>query len=88
MKKKKIKIGIVGLGRVTNHYYNLFSKNKIKHAEIVSLCDKDLSAGRLYKKKFSVNYFKDYKNPEFYKNVDLVLILTPSGSHFKICEFF
>ena len=24
------------------------------------------------RKKFSVNYFNDYKNPEFYKNVDLV----------------
>ena len=52
MKKKKIKIGIVGLGRVTNHYYNLFSKNKIKNAEIVSLCDKDLSTSKFYKKNF------------------------------------
>jgi len=88
MKQKKIKIGIIGLGRVTNHYYNLFSKNKIKNAEIVSLCDKDLSTSKFYKKNFFVDCFKDYRNPEFYKNVDLILILTPSGSHFKICEFF
>ena len=40
------------------------------------------------KKNFFVDCFKDYRNPEFYKNVDLILILTPSGSHFKICEFF
>lgn len=88
MKKKKIKIGIIGLGRVTSHYYNLFSKKRIKNAEIISLCDKNLSNSRFYEKKFLVDCFKDYKNPEFYKNVDLVLILTPSGFHYKICEFF
>mgnify|MGYP006087568573 CR=1 FL=1 len=85
---KKIKIGIVGLGRVTSHYYNLFSKNLIKNAEIVSLCDKNLIAGKFYKKKFSASFFRNYKNPQFYKKIDLVLILTPSGSHYKICEFF
>jgi UDP-N-acetyl-2-amino-2-deoxyglucuronate dehydrogenase len=86
--KKKIKIGIVGLGRVVNHYYNIFSNNKIKNAEIVSLCDKNLIAGNFYKKKFSAKFFKNYKNPEFYNKIDVILILTPSGSHFKICEFF
>lgn len=86
--KKKIKIGVIGLGRVFSHYYNLFSKNLIKNAKIVSLCDQNLIAGKFYKKFFLVDCFKDYKNPEFYKNLDLVLILTPSGSHFKICEFF
>lgn len=52
------------------------------------MCDKNLSNSRFYEKKFLVDCFKDYKNPEFYKNVDLVLILTPSGFHYKICEFF
>ena len=85
---KKIKIGIVGLGRVTNHYYNIFSKKKIKNAEIISLCDKNIIPGKHYQKKFSANYFKNYDDPDFYQNLDLVLILTPSGSHFKICEFF
>ena len=88
MKKKKIKIGIVGLGRVTNHYYNLFLKNKIKNAEVISLCDKNHIAGKFYEKKFSAKLFKNYKSPDFYINLDLVLILTPSGSHFEICEFF
>ena len=88
MKKKIIKIGIVGLGRVTNHYHGLFSKKKIKNVEIISLCDKDIKAGKYYQRKFSANYFRNYNDPDFYQNLDLVLILTPSGSHFEICEFF
>ena len=72
MKKKKIKIGIVGLGRVTNHYYNLFLKNKIKNAEVISLCDKNHIAGKFYEKKFSAKHFKNYKSPDFYINLDLV----------------
>ena len=37
--KKKVKVGIVGLGRVADHYYKIFLKNKIKNAKIISICD-------------------------------------------------
>ncbi len=86
--EKKVKVGIVGLGRVADHYYKLFSKKKIKNVNIISICDENNLTAKSYKKKFSSNYYNDYKNPSFYKNLDLVLILTPSGTHYKICEFF
>ena len=51
MKKKIVKIGIVGCGRVFKHYVKIFNKRKKKDFKIVSVCDKN--------KEFS---FKGIKN--------------------------
>ncbi len=82
MKKNKLNVGVVGCGRVFLHYLKLFKKNKIPLMELVSCCD-------INNKK--LNSFK-YKNISKYLNfnemlknekLDLILILTPSGLHYK-----
>jgi predicted dehydrogenase len=41
MKKKVVKIGIVGCGRVFNHYMKIFNKRKKKDFKIIAICDKN-----------------------------------------------
>ncbi len=86
--KNNVRIGIVGLGRVFEHYLKLFKSKKIKNYQIVSLCDLDLKKGNNAKKILKTKYYTNYKDPNFYKEIDLVIILTISGTHYKICKFF
>ena len=85
---KKIKIGIIGCGRVGDFYFKILKSKKIKNFKLVSVCDVDIQKTIKFKNKFNCKTFKLYNDPDFFKNLDAVLILTPSGSHFKIAKFF
>ena len=41
MKKKIVNIGIVGCGRVFDHYVKIFNKRKINDFKIAVVCDKE-----------------------------------------------
>lgn len=88
MKKKIIKIGIVGCGRVFSHYVKIFHKRKKKDFKIVAVCDKDKILSLKSSKIFKCESFTSY--PLMLKKLkgklDLILILTPSGSHYKHSE--
>ncbi len=85
---KKINIGLIGCGRVGDYYFNILKSNKIKNFKLISVCDDNIKKTNKFKKKFKCKTFRKYNNPNFFKNLDAVLILTPSGSHFKIAKFF
>ena len=86
--KKKVKIGIIGLGRVFEHYLKLFRSNKIKNYQIISICDLNKKKGKIFENKLKVNFYSDFKNHNFYKDVDMVIILTDSGNHYETSKFF
>ena len=86
--KKKVRVGIVGLGRVFEHYLKLFKSKKIKNYQIVSLCDLDYKRSNNTKKIINTKFYKNYKDSNFYKEIDLAIILTVSGTHYEICKFF
>ena len=86
--KKKVKIGIIGLGRVFEHYLKLFKSNKIKNYQITKICDLNKKKGKIFEKKLKVDFYSDFKNRNFYKDLDLVIILTISGNHYPISKFF
>ena len=85
---KKINIGLVGCGRVGDYYFDILKSNKIKNFELVAVCDENLEKTKKFKNKFKCKISKSYMDPKFYENLDAVLILTPSGSHFAIVKFF
>ena len=85
---KKINIGLVGCGRVGDYYFDILKSNKIKDFQLLSVCDENLEKTKKFKDKFKCKIFKSYIDPKFYENLDAVLILTPSGSHFTIVKFF
>jgi predicted dehydrogenase len=76
---KKIQTAIVGMGNIFDKHYQILKNNKLFN--IVALCDKDN------------NFKKKYPETKFYldinlmlkkeKNIELVVILTPSGLHFE-----
>lgn len=85
MKKKiKLKLGIIGCGRIFKKHYESISK--IDKLEIIALCDIDIKA---FKKINYINNFdkiKKYTNiNNFLKNekLDICVICTPSGLHIK-----
>ena len=85
---KKVNIGIVGCGRVFNHYIKIFNKRKKKDFKIIVICDKKKNlaskVSRMLKCEALTNYssmIKSYKG-----KLDLIIILTPSGLHFKHSE--
>jgi UDP-N-acetyl-2-amino-2-deoxyglucuronate dehydrogenase len=85
MKKKFVKIGIVGCGRVFEHYIKIFKKRKLKDYEILVVCDSDKNkadrAAKIFKCQKIYNYFSMLK--KFENKLDLIIILTPSGSHYE-----
>ena len=88
MKKKIVKIGIVGCGRVFKHYVKIFNKRKKKDFKIVSVCDKNKDLALKASKIFKCEAFTDYPLmlKKFKGKLDLILLLTPSGSHYKHSE--
>tara|TARA_B110000967_G_C18826419_1_gene531652 strand:- start:90 stop:1163 length:1074 start_codon:yes stop_codon:yes gene_type:complete len=88
MKKKIVKIGIVGCGRVFKHYVKIFNKRKKKDFKIVSVCDKNKDLSLKASKIFKCEAFTDYPLmlKKFKGKLDLILLLTPSGSHYKHSE--
>jgi len=83
--KKKISIAIVGCGRVFNHYVKIFKKRKEKDYRILVVCDKDKKKAKIASKIFNCEKIYSYSTMlKVYKNkLDLIIILTPSGLHFK-----
>jgi len=84
-----IHLAIVGLGRVFLHYSNYWSKivaKTVSEVSVVALCDSDSQA--CYRASLVFPSAKVYTNLDdlfSYENIDVALILTPSGLHYEHC---
>ena len=90
MPKKKLNIGIIGCGRVFDHYINkiLCSSELINLYEVIAVCDADPKKAERAGKLIGCAYFTQITKFLETKNIDIVLILTKSGQHYehsKIC---
>ena len=84
--KKKLKVGIIGCGRVAIHYAQLIKKNKIKHNNISCLSDTVISKANNLSKIIGGKVYKDYIKMILENKIDVALVLTPSGTHYQICK--
>jgi predicted dehydrogenase len=77
---KKINVGIIGCGRISDLHYLGYRNNKKARIYAVCDCDKDIALERKKEWK-AVKYYTDYqyllKDPE----IDAVEILTPHTAH-------
>ena len=79
---KKIKVGLVGLGRIAGHHTRAIKKNK--KYDIISACDLREDLRKKYNEKFGTKVYSNYNEMlTNEKNLDLVVIMTPSGMHFE-----
>jgi len=86
--KKKIKIGIIVCGRDTEQYHNIIStKNDRSKFKIHVVCDKKKNNLNKFVKLFNCKGYYDYKKMISENSLDIVFVLTPSGSHYQIVKF-
>lgn len=85
---KKVKFGILGLGRVVDYRVAKVFKQELKNSEVIAVCDKDKIKINKFRNIFNCNGFYSIKN--FMKqDFDYVYIATESGNHYKhILEAF
>ena len=77
----KLKVGIIGCGRVADHYIKFIKRNP--NIKIVSVCDKKKKKIQYFCKVFKCKGFLNYNDMLNYCKYDLILILTPSGLHYQ-----
>ena len=80
--KKKIKIGLLGLGRIAGHHTRAIKKNK--NFKIIAACDLKKINRDNYLKKNKINIYNHYDEMlRQEKDIDIVAIMSPSGMHFE-----
>ena len=80
---RNIKIGIIGAGRVAQHYKKLINSGEIKSFEIVGVCDISKEKREDLAYNWGCRNFEDLSEMINEVKPDLVLILTPSGFHYE-----
>jgi predicted dehydrogenase len=85
LKMDKVKVGIIGTGRISGLHAAEYINND--QAEIVAVCDNNLDLAKTCGKEWGVNeqfIFQDYKDLLAVNDVNLVEILVPHHLHFQI----
>ncbi len=90
MNRKKLKLGILGCGRVCEHYIEkiLIPERVGDLYEVVACCDVDKNKSNNVAKNLSCKAFSDINDFVQYKGMEIVVILTKSGQHYehaKLC---
>ena len=86
MNNKKIKISFIGCGRVAEHYKFIFNTIDYKDYEIVGCFDKDKKKSEIFANFFKVKSYNNFENMLNDSKQDLLIVLTPSGSHYEISK--
>ena len=78
----KIKIGIIGLGRISSLHLPIYSSANEVDAELVAVCDKNKKRAQEIAKEYDVErVYTDYKEMLQNSEIDAVEILTPHHIH-------
>jgi predicted dehydrogenase len=86
MIKNKIKIGIVGMGRMGITHYSII--NSHPDVEIVSVADTSKILLDILKKYVpQVQVFSDYRELLDSSKPDAIIVCTPSNLHYEICDY-
>jgi UDP-N-acetyl-2-amino-2-deoxyglucuronate dehydrogenase len=76
-----INFGIVGCGRIAKRHSELLGNNVIKGAQLVAVCDVKKDRANGIAKDFNVNSYDDMDKMMTTEDIDVVVVLTPSGMH-------
>jgi predicted dehydrogenase len=79
---KKINVGIIGAGRIAGHHLKAIKQNKA--FRVSCICDLILEKAKYYSEIYKIPFYGHYSEMlEFHKDLDLVVIITPSGMHYE-----
>ena len=80
---KKINFAFIGCSQIAIKH--LESIKKIENANLVAVCDINYEKAKQFAEKINLTtYYSDYNQMMLNENIDVVVILTPSGTHAKI----
>ncbi|MDT0594625.1 Gfo/Idh/MocA family protein [Glaciecola petra] len=86
--KKTINIGVVGLGNIAQQHISNILERKVAGACVSAVCSRDQNALSLhYKQTHNINHYTHYQDLVNAKEVDAVIIATPTMSHFEIAKY-
>jgi UDP-N-acetyl-2-amino-2-deoxyglucuronate dehydrogenase len=80
IKNRKIKIAIVGCGRISKNHFKAIEKHS-DEIELVAVCDIQENIMNEYQAAYNVNGYTDFELMLKQETLDLVSICTPSGIH-------
>ena len=80
IKSKKIKIAIVGCGRISKNHFDSIDSNS-EFIQLISVCDNDEIVLAYNEEKYEVNGYVYLEEMLKNEKLDLVSICTPSGLH-------
>ena len=81
--KKTLRFALLGCGRIAKRHSDLLGGNEINFAELVAVCDKDISKAQKISERFNVPYFTNLDDMLSSVDIDVVSVLTESGNHSK-----
>jgi len=84
VKKKNIKIGVVGIGHLGN--YHLQKYQKLDNCELIGVSDAIYERAKRAAETYGCQAFTDYRN--LLDKVDAVSIAVPTGEHFQVASDF
>lgn len=77
-----VQIGLVGCGRVANHYRSIIDGGTLRNFNLVGVCDVDLTKAQEFGHSVGAPAFGGIDDLLKVTDPDLVLVLTPSGLHY------
>ncbi|GLP96750.1 Gfo/Idh/MocA family protein [Paraferrimonas sedimenticola] len=76
-----LNFALVGCGRIAKRHSELLGNGIIEGAKLVAVCDVKVERAQAIAEKFSVNYYQDLHQMMKSEQIDVVVVLTPSGMH-------
>ncbi len=81
---KKLKIGLIGLGRLGNVYGSHLAHH-VPNAHLYAVSDANESLAKSFAKKYDVNkMYQNYSDIITDKDVDAIVVITPTSAHKEI----
>lgn len=80
IKDRKIKMGLIGCGRISGKHIEAFEKHA-DNIQFVAACDFDDSKLSKFTETYSVKGYRKYEDLLEDKSIDVVVLCTPSGIH-------
>ena len=78
-----LNVALVGSGRIAVRHSDLLSNNEIEGARLVAVCDVIEKKATDLAKKHNVNHYLSMDEMMVNEDIDIVVVLTPSGLHAK-----
>lgn len=78
-----LNFALVGCGRIAKRHSELLGLHQIEGAQLVAICDKEEKKAKTIGTQFNIPYYTDIDQMLESEPIDVVSILTESGSHTK-----